>query len=90
MGVILPTVGVGEEIDRAHGRAAGAGYGVHGHGSLDDTADGLVEVPGDTVAGGTTVNLQGRFQTTITLRRNADGSVSQHCESVVKDSRASE
>ena len=46
------------------------------------SADGLVEAPG-TAAGGVMMGeaFLDRFQTTITLRRNADGSVTQHCES---------
>ena len=46
------------------------------------SADGRVEAPG-TAAGGVMMGEEflDRFQTTITLRRNADGSVTQHCES---------
>ena len=47
------------------------------------SADGLVEASGLPAAGGVMMGeaFLDRFQTTITLRRNADGSVTQHCES---------
>ncbi len=41
--------------------------------------EGLVEVPGTTAAGGMHVPLQGRYRTSIVMRRNADGTVSTQC-----------
>ena len=64
----LATGGVAEEIQDQHRHIR--------------SADDLVEAPG-TTAGGVMMGeaFLDRFQTTITLRRNADGSVTQHCES---------
>lgn len=43
------------------------------------SSEGLVEMPGTTAAGGSSVYLGGRFRRTLVLRRAADGSVSEMC-----------
>ncbi len=39
----------------------------------------LVEVPGTTEAGGVTVELNGQFQSPLTVTRDADGKISLRC-----------
>ena len=43
------------------------------------SAEGLVEVPGQTAGGGVTVKLQGRFQSAVRARVEPDGSVRTDC-----------
>ena len=65
----LATGGVAEEIPDQHR---------HRH---VRSADGRVEATGSTAAGAVMMDeaFVDRFKTTITLRRHADGSVTQHC-----------
>lgn len=46
---------------------------------LTTSAEGLVEIPGETAGGGVKVELQGRFQSAVRARVSPDGSVRTDC-----------
>ncbi len=46
---------------------------------LQSPSEELVEVPGTTAAGGFTLELNGQFQSPLTVTRDADGKISLRC-----------
>ena len=48
-------------------------------GALDTSAEGLVETPGTSSAGGVTINLGGRFQSTVSATADDAGTVTTRC-----------
>ncbi len=47
--------------------------------SLGTPSEELVEVPGTTEAGGFTLELNGQFQSPLSVTRDADGKISLRC-----------